>query len=430
MTTQQIEIPPKLIPVFTGEADVRGSYGGRGSAKTRTFAKMSAVRAYMWDAAGRDGQIVCARQFMNSLADSSFEEIKSAILSEPWLAAAFEIGDRYIRTKSGRVYYTFVGLDRNISSIKSKARILLCWVDEAEPVTEKAWVVLIPTLREEDSELWVTWNPERAAAPVHKRFREHSNARYKVVEMNWRDNPWFPKTLERQRVRDLNERPDQYPHIWEGHFVTFQEGAYWAKQLRDAELENRITKIGRDPLQRVRAFWDLGGRGMKSDATAIWIVQFIGKIINVIDYYEAVGQPIGAHIDWLRSRKYDKALCVLPHDGEPRSPVADASWQTALEAAGFETEIIPNQGAGAAKQRIEAARRRFPLVWFNEDTTKSGRLALGWYHEKIDEERNVGLGPEHDWSSHAADAFGMMCQAYEEPTSTADEYADYDYKVV
>jgi phage terminase large subunit len=143
-----------------------------------------------------------------------------------------------------------------------------------------------------------------------------------------------------------------------------------------------------------------------------------------------VGQPIGAHIDWLRSRKYDKALCVLPHDGEPRSPVADASWQTALEAAGFETEIIPNQGAGAAKQRIEAARRRFPLVWFNEDTTKSGRLALGWYHEKIDEERNVGLGPEHDWSSHAADAFGMMCQAYEEPTSTADEYADYDYKVV
>ena len=101
MTKAQIELPPKLIPVFAGEADVRGSYGGRGSAKTRTFAKMSAVRAYIWAQAGRRGIVLCGRQFMNSLDESSLEEVRQAIQSEPWLHDHFDIGDKYIRTKCG-----------------------------------------------------------------------------------------------------------------------------------------------------------------------------------------------------------------------------------------------------------------------------------------------------------------------------------------
>lgn len=174
MSEARVRIPPKLIPVFQGQADVRGAYGGRGSGKTRTFAKLTAIRTYMWDRAGREGIILCGRQFMNSLADSSLEEIKAAIRSEPWLLPHFEIGDKYIKTASGRISYTFTGLDRNIDSVKSKSRILLGWIDEAEPVTEEAWQKLIPTLREEDSELWVTWNPEAKRSPAHKRFRRAS----------------------------------------------------------------------------------------------------------------------------------------------------------------------------------------------------------------------------------------------------------------
>ena len=68
--------------------------------------------------------------------------------------------------------------------------------------------------------------------------------------------------------------------------------------------------------------------------------------------------------------------------------------------------------------RIEAVRRVFPKIWFNEATTESGRDALGYYHERKDENRNVGLGPDHDWSSHAADAFGLMAINYEEPSRT------------
>jgi phage terminase large subunit len=101
MTAARIELPPKLIPVFTGEADVRGSYGGRGSAKTRSFAKMTAVRGFMWSKAQREGIILCGRQFMNSLDDSSLEEIKAAIRSEDWLAEHYDIGEKYVRTIDG-----------------------------------------------------------------------------------------------------------------------------------------------------------------------------------------------------------------------------------------------------------------------------------------------------------------------------------------
>jgi phage terminase large subunit len=90
-----------------------------------------------------------------------------------------------------------------------------------------------------------------------------------------------------------------------------------------------------------------------------------------------------------------------------------------LRDAGFSVNVVPNQGAGAAAMRIEAVRRVFPRVWFNEATTEGGREALGYHHEKKDERRDVGLGPDHDWSSHAADAFGLMAIAYEEPSRSA-----------
>jgi len=418
MATAQVSLPPKLIPVFDGEADVRGAFGGRGSGKTRSFAKMTAVRAYMWDMAGREGLILCGREFLNSLEDSSLEEIKAAIREEEWLLPHFDIGEKYVRTASGRIKYTFSGLDQNIDSIKSKSRILLAWVDEAEPVSEEAWVKLIPTLREDDSELWVTWNPELASSATHKRFRLSKDPRYKVIELNWRDNPRFPSKLERDRVRDKEERPEQYEHIWEGAFKTAVEGAYYAQALTTAKETGRIVSLAADPLMTIRAYWDIGGTGAKADAVAIWVCQFIGQRINVLDYYEAKGQPLASHLSWLRKRGYQDAYCVLPHDGATHEKIVDVTYEGAIKAAGFEAKTIPNQGTGAAAMRIEAARRLFPRMWFDDMNTKAGRTALGWYHEKRDDKRDIGLGPEHDWASHGADALGLMAIDYEEPTST------------
>ncbi len=411
MTQATIELPEKLEPIFLGKADVRGAYGGRGSGKTRTFAKMTAVRAYMWSQAGREGQILCTRQFMNSLADSSLEEVKAAIRSEPWLAAHFEIGEKFIRTNCKRIKYTFAGLDRNIDSIKGQARILLNWTDEAEPVTDEAWTKLIPTLREEDSECWVTWNPESKRSETHKRFRLAKDPLYKVAEINWRDNPWFPEVLDRQRQRDKVNLPDKYGHIWEGEFLRVFEGAYYAKHLTIARNEGRVTHVGLDPLLQTYAFWDIGVK----DATAIWIAQFEGDRIRVVDYYEVVGQPLAAHVHWLRDNGYGNATCVLPHDAAQRDPTTATRFEDHVRAAGFEVHTIPNQGKGAAMKRVEVTRRLFNRIWIDETKCESGLEALSWYHEKRDDKRDVGLGPEHDWASHGADAFGLMCVAAQKP---------------
>lgn len=408
-------MPDKLVPVFEGEADVRGAYGGRGSGKTRGFAKMTAVRAHVWAQAGDEGIILCGRQFMNSLADSSLEEIKAAIRETDWLAPHFEIGEKYIRTACGRISYAFAGLDRNIDSIKSKSRIRLAWVDEAEPVTDEAWTKLIPTLREEDSELWVTWNRERKASATNRRFGNSTDPRTKIVEINWRDNPWFPEKLNRDRLRDLAERPDQYDHIWEGGYKTVTEGAYYARCLTLAKTQGRVGELSVDPLMAIRAYWDIGGTGAKADATAIWIAQFIGEKIKVLAYYEAQGQDLATHIAWLRGAGYANAECFLPHDGASNEKVFDVSYESALRQAGFSVRVVPNQGRGAAMQRVEAGRRWFPRIWFNEAACGAGLDALGAYHERKDEVRGVGLGPNHDWASHGADAFGLMCATYEPP---------------
>ncbi|MFM9867057.1 PBSX family phage terminase large subunit [Achromobacter xylosoxidans] len=234
----RIELPPKLIPVFSGQARYRGAHGGRGSGKTRSFALMTAVRAYMFAEAGASGVILCGREFMNSLEDSSMEEVKQAIRSVPWLDAYFDIGEKYVRTKNRRVSYVFAGLRHNVDSIKSKARILIAWVDEAESVSKIAWQKLAPTVRESGSEIWITWNPEKDGSPTDERFRKNPPTGAKIVELNYTDNPWFPAELEQERLDDRDRLDDQtYAWIWDGAYRENSEAQILAGKYRVAEFE-------------------------------------------------------------------------------------------------------------------------------------------------------------------------------------------------
>lgn len=238
MTVARLELPPLLIPVFTGKARYRGAYGGRGSGKTRTFALMSAVRAMMFAEAGASGVILCAREFMNSLEDSSMEEVKQAIKSVPWLDAYFEIGEKYIRTKNRRVHYSFTGLNRNLDSIKSKARILISWIDEAEGVSEIAYQKLLPTVRSDDSEVWITWNPELDGSPTDVRFRKNTPEESKIVELNYGDNPWFPAVLDLERRSDYDRLdPQTYAWIWEGAYRENSDAQVFSGKYRIGEFE-------------------------------------------------------------------------------------------------------------------------------------------------------------------------------------------------
>jgi phage terminase large subunit len=237
-----------------------------------------------------------------------------------------------------------------------------------------------------------------------------------VVKANWRDNPWFPKVLEDERKLDIELYPDRYDHIWEGDYAKAFEGAYFSGLLADARNKQRIGKVSADPLLPIRAFIDIGGSGATADAFTIWIVQWVGQEIRILDYYESVGQVLAFHVNWLRSKGYQDAILYLPHDGVNENNITGKRYEEHLRDAGFSVEPpVKNQGKGAASLRIEAVRRLGSQMWWNEDTTESGRDAIGFYHERKDETRNVGLGPDHDWSSHAADALGLMAVCYEQP---------------
>jgi len=407
--TIDIHIVPKLIPIFEGEADVRAAYGGRGSGKTRSFALMTAVRAWMWDMKGRNGMILCGRQFQNSLEDSSLEEIKAAIRTTPWLAPFFDIGERYIRTRSGRIHYSFTGLDRSIDSIKSKSRILLAWVDEAEPVTDEAWMKLIPTLREEDSELWVTWNPESKRSATHMRFREsRADDRVKVTECNWRDNPWFPSILERTRQRDRLDRPELYDHVWEGGFREVFEGAYYSPQLAKLSEDGRICDIGPDPDLPVHTVWDLG----IGDSTAIWFWQVIGNEIRVIDHYEAHGQGLPHYAAVIKARGYKPGDDWVPHDARVRELGTGRTRVETLRGLGLSPRLVPNH---KVEDGINAVRETLPHCWFDRTRCDYGLDALRQYRaEKVEEKGVFRDKPLHDWTSHTADSFRYLAMAWRE----------------
>lgn len=160
----RIEELPRLTRNFAKPARTRVFKGGRGSGKTRGLAKRSAVRIYQLAELGVEGVFLASREHLNSLDESSMEEIKAAIGSEPWLAEYFDVGEKYIRTKNRRISYAFAELRHNLDSIKSKARISGNWTDEAESVSEAAWRKLVKTLREECdgwiAENWISYNPE------------------------------------------------------------------------------------------------------------------------------------------------------------------------------------------------------------------------------------------------------------------------------
>lgn len=405
-----IEVGEVFAPLLN-PSRYKGAHGGRGSGKSQFFADLMLLYAVQ-----KPGfRALCCREVQKSLKESAKRLIESKIEAHG-LGRLFDVQEAQIKTPGGGLI-AFAGLqDHTSESIKSYEGFDVAWVEEAQTVSDRSLNLLRPTIRAPCSELWFSWNPRHRTDAVDKMLRgDELPTGAQVIRANFDQNPWFPAELEQERQDCLRQQPEQYAHIWEGDYVTVSEGAYFAKDLAMAKEQGRIGNVAPDPLMTYRAYWDIGGTGAKADACAIWIAQFIGREIRVLDYYEAQGQPLATHVNWLRSQGYGNALCVLPHDGAAHDKVYDATYEGALRQAGFSVEVVKNQGRGAAAQRIEAARRLFPAIWFNSGTTEGGRTALGWYHEKKDDHRNIGLGPDHDWSSHAADAFGLMCVAYDEP---------------
>lgn len=407
-----LKIPTaKVFEPLLKPARYKAAHGGRGSGKSHFFGELLVETCQ----AERGTLAVCIREAQRTLAQSSKRLIESKIAALG-LGHQFKIYSDKIETPGDGIVI-FRGMqDHTADSIKSLEGFRIAWIDEAQNLSARSLSLLRPTIRSEGSELWASWNPRRKSDAIDDFFRGKKPAGATVVNASWRDNPWFPSVLEDERRLDLSLYPDRYDHIWEGDYVRAFEGAYFAQMLSEARAQGRIGKVAADPLLPLRAFHDIGGSSGVADAYTIWIVQWVGQEIRILDYYELVGQVLAFHVNWMRERGYEKAINYLPHDGVNTNNITGKKYEDHWREAGFAVEPpVKNQGKGAAMMRIEALRRLGPQLWWNEATTEPGRDAIGFYHERKDEDRNVGLGPEHDWSSHAADALGLMAICYQEP---------------
>jgi len=385
----------------------KGAHGGRGSGKSHVFAELLVLACLQH----KGHRVLCGREVQKSLKESAKRLVEDKI--EQLKAPGFRVMQDRIETPGGGVII-FQGLaEHTVESVKSFEGFDKFWCEEANRLSQRSLDLIRPTLRKAGSELWFSWNPFRKSDPVDALLRGPAAKELGavVVQANWRDNPWFPGVLQDERRFDEAHSPETYQHVWEGQYASVVKGAYYANCLAEARQQGRICNVPIDPMLEIRTWWDLG----VEDSMAIWVGQCSARAVAVLDYIEGQGQPLSYYVNELRARGYGNSLCVLPHDGARRDSVTAIKFEDHLKDAGFRVRTVANQGKGAAMLRIEAARRMFPRIWFNEATTVSGREALGAYHEKRDDNRQVGLGPLHDWSSHASDSFGLMCVASEGP---------------
>lgn len=406
---------PLLAP-----ADYKGAYGGRSSGKSHFFAEMLVEECLL-----QPGTLaVCIREVQKALRESAkrLVELKIQALG---VGSQFDVLEDRIRTPGGGVI-NFLGMQNHTAeTFKSYEGVRLVWIEEGQTISERSLSIIRPTMfRVPNSSIWCSWNPRLKSDAVDRFFRQLRPEGSIAVPVNWRDNPWFPPGSDKERRRDLELYPDRYGHIWEGDYATALEGSYFASSLALAKAQGRIGRIAADPLLPIRLFWDIGGASASADHMAIGAFQWVGPNILFLDYMEGRGQVLAYYVNELRKRGYQNAHCTLPHDGVVANNITGKRYEDHLRDAEFSVDVIPNQGAGAAMMRVEALRRVFPKMWFNEGPTEPARDALGYYHEKRDEDRNIGLGPEHDFSSHCADMVGLMAVCYREPWSIGDDDED------
>lgn len=391
MTTAQIQIPPKLIPVFAAPGmRYRGAYGGRGSGKTRTFALMTAVWGYRWGQTGETGRILCGREFMNSLEDSSLEEVKAAIRSVPWLDDYYECGEKYIKSKDGRISYVFAGLSRSLDALKSKSKLILAWIDEAENVSENAWRKLIPTVREHDSEIWVTWNPESEESATHLRFRVNPPADSIFAEINWNDNPWFPTVLEKDRINDQITRPNTYHHIWEGDFLTNSEIRVF-KNWRVEEFDAPV-----DAVLRFGADW-----GFATDPTVLVRCYIQGRKLYID--YEAymVGCEIMDIPDLFMTVPESERYPIIADSARPETI-------SHVKKHGFPRIMPAIKGPKSIEDGIEWLKS-FDIIVHPRCKHTIDELSL--YSYKTDKMTGQVLPQLEDKQNHVIDALRYACEA-------------------
>jgi len=408
----QAEFPEKLSILFD-PARYKVLYGGRGGAKS-----WGVARALLIIGARQPTRILCAREFQTSIKDSVHKLLSDQIFSMG-LEDFYEITQTAIRGKNG-TEFSFAGLKNNVANIKSYEGCDICWVEEAQTTSKMSWNVLIPTIRKEGSEIWITFNPELETDETYKRFVVNPPENSIVQRVNWSDNPWFPETLRLEKDALYARDREAYNTIWEGVCRQTVDGAIFAKEMQQAEFEGRITRVPYDPIKPVMAVFDIGW----ADATAVWFIQFIGMETRLIRYYETTQTTMSQILAKMQTFGYVYDILYLPHDAQNKTLAANGrSIEEIVRAAGFNVRIIDRT---PITDSINAARTIFPKCYFDRENCHEGLQCLRHYRYDVNPDTGTfSQKPLHNNYSHGADAFRYIGLMINEPKQVKKKQINY-----
>lgn len=414
------EVPRRLGPLV-GPARYKGAYGGRGGAKSHFFAEMLVLRCY-----AKTTRAVCIREIQNSIKDSVKQLLTDKIQSLG-LGGAFNVLDSEIRGPRGSLI-VFKGMQSyNADNIKSLEAYDIAWVEEAQTLSQHSLDLLRPTIRKEGSELWFSWNPRYKTDPVDKFFRKSPPEGAISVQINWKDNPWFPDVLRKEMEHDFATDPDKAEHIWNGAYGAGQ-GAILARWVYQAEREGRINESVRfDPKGApIEISSDLGFR----DTSSWWFWQRKVGGYSLFHYDQDHGLEAA---DWI-GRLTDVLVGLgvtsdklgriwLPHDAKAKTfQSKHSSIEQFVSHFGADKVDVLKQSKKA--DQISAARAVIAKCEFNKVACEAGLDGLAAWEFEWNEENNVfSREPVHNWASHPSDAFAYGCQVMQEqaPPKSADE---------
>ena len=392
-------------------------YGGRDGIKSWSMA-----RALLAMAAEHQIRWLCARETQQSISESVHQLLKSQI---PKLGL-----DAFYRVERARIVgtvdhktgmygrplerpgpseFVFAGLKHNVTQIKSYEGLDGVWVEEAVNVSRNSWEVVIPTIRKEGSEVWVSLNPELPSDDSYLRWVVNPPPGAVSVRTSYLDNRWLSKT-SRARIEEMRERdPAAYDHIYGGATKSAIEGAIYQAEMAQAEKDGRITRVPYDPSKPVHTFWDLG----YGDRLTIWFVQVFPWEYRLIDYADGSREALGYYLKLLQARGYVYGTDYLPHDARAHSLGTGRSIEELMREAGRKVQIVPSL---SVTDGINAARTIFPLCWFDAEKCADGLQYLRRYRYGTIQTLGVPTRePLHDDASHAADAFRYVAVRMKPP---------------
>lgn len=386
-------------------------YGGRGGGKSWTIA-----RALLIDGIANPGRILCTRETMKSMSDS-VHEVLSKQIEAMNLGGMYEVMANEIRGIGFDTRFGYAGLrTQGITNIKSWEGARRCWVEEAQVVTKKSWEVLTPTIRAPGAEIWIGLNPELDTDYTYTEYVTNPQPDSIVIPVNWRDNPWLPDVLNKERLAKLERDPEGYETIWEGKCRAAVEGAIYAKEIDAMQLSGRVCRVPYDPLLPVHTVWDLGW----NDQMVIGLVQRSASELRVIGVIMDNLRTLDSYVSELNALGYRWGTDWLPHDGRAKNTHTGKSTEEMLQKMGRKVQIVPEIGI---ENGISAARMMFPRVYLDKGCVD---LMNSLKRYKRVQMTNGSFGaPMHDDASHGADMWRYLAVVSDKLSNGM--HKEYDY---